>query len=1053
MKASFLKPARIARSLVTVIILTMVQVLSGPFLTSPLLIASTSAATFNSTNLILNWDISSTSSYSGSGSTTLNDLSGNSLNSTLTQVGGAAVPTYTSSAPTYLNFTGNSTVYSHFKSPNVKAYLDQTSASTLQNISLFAWVYPTGNGVILDEVNADNAWQDSQIEMVNGAFQFRVWNSSAITSDTTTPLNYWYYVGLTYNFSTLTLTAYINGQQVGQITNFDRMSPWESNAANTIQYSVGRYDPTNLGSGSAGNFRFGALHIFKSAISQSVIVNNYQAGLSRFGPTIGNPADASIYSNRSNTFSVSPCAGIKSAAACTYRWEESSNNGGTWSPSGSSSTSYTTPIVSTAYNARLYRIYVSDPGAAGDVPAYIRNYTYSAPAILTVTQQPGSDTDTALYFNSSTYVKVADSNEVDFANAFTFQAWIKPEAMSSLGMILNKEDSVEFYINGGYYGIAAQKALNQWGYFQTGVPAVAGEWHHVAFTRAANSTSVSVYLDGYLAWSGVIDVDFTGAPLNTSYPLMIGGRSGSGSGTVIDPSFKGLIDHIAVYSSVRTQAQIQSDMSNYIATDSADLQLYYDFNEGSGTTLYNRKTNSTSASDLILSPTPPIWTDVKEVSTSIDSPYTTVKFPRSYITMSGGWRVPSSVTKVTALVVAGGGAGGSRVGGGGGAGGYVYQGVIALSSNSIESITVGQGGIGTADYAGKNGFNSFLGSKLIAIGGGGGGTSNSNGERTGRAGGSGGGSGDSSGSAGASTQATAGTSTGLGNAGANGEGGGNWSAGGGGGATSTGFNGTNATYPGWGGAGKVETITGTAICYAAGGGGGIYGASGTGASRNNGGRCSGFAATGGSGTISNTVGLSAVANTGSGGGGAGYLDNNAGSDKAGGNGGSGVIIIRWITALAPSYTKPTIAYLNVGMTETFTTNVAQDSATVVLTRTFKWESTTPSANGVYTVIKQGTGAANASFSWVPSDTSTSGSGYLYRLTVIDSDTAGLFITDSSTAFAVINRALVVSGASTIAKTINVARSETFTITLGTATYRPTLSPVIPGITLDTSTAG
>jgi hypothetical protein len=139
------------------------------------------------------------------------------------------------------------------------------------------------------------------------------------------------------------------------------------------------------------------------------------------------------------------------------------------------------------------------------------------------------------------------------------------------------------------------------------------------------------------------------------------------------------------------------------------------------------------------------------------------------------------------------------------------------------------------------------------------------------------------------------------------------------------------------------------------------------------------------------------------------------------------------------------------MTETFTTNVMSDSATVSLTRTFRWESTTTGANGTFSLIKQGTGAANAAFSWIPTDTSTSGSNYLYRLIVTDSDTAGLFITDSSTAFAVINRTLVMTGVSIIKKAINVSRTDTYTVTFGTPSYRVTLTPVISGITLDTST--
>lgn len=758
-----------------------------------------------------------------------------------------------------------------------------------------------------------------------------------------------------------------------------------------------------------------------------------------------------------NTASVSfaTVSGNIADTALTYTVSAVPNTGPTITVTGSGS-----PIAVPGLVLRSnYNVTVSASNAYGSSAA-----TSSTSAAVAL---PGSDTDTALYFDGTDYVKVADSNEVDFTNAFTFQAWVKPETMTSYGMILNKEDSIEFYISGGYYGIAAQKALNQWGYFQTGVPAVVGEWHHIAYTRAANSTTVSVYLDGYLAWSGVIDTDFTSTPLNTSYPLMIGGRSGSASGVTFDPSFKGMIDHVAVYSAVRTQSQIQSDMNSYIAPDATDLLLYYDFNEGTGTTLYNRKSGSTSASDLLFASTSPTWTDVKEVSTPANSPYTIIKFPRTYITVNGGWRVPANVTRVTALVVAGGGGGGSRHAGGGGAGGIGYGASYPVLSNQIYQIQVGRGGagygnIGNAAYvdasgslvASKAGPAGGIGGKgedsvlrlvssstesITALGGGGGSGTGATG-----AGGSGGGSNQSV-VGGTALQYSGPNWVGYGNNGGQGSSGtcaSDWCGGGGGGAGGPGDAGRTGTdKPGNGGEGKSFDISGSLAWYAGGGGGGSK----DGASVATGGL-------GGGGNGGNAaIGQNAVNGTGGGGGGGGFSGS---TDYRGGNGASGVIIIRWITALKPTFTPPSNAYLNVGMTETFTVNVPSDSSTVGLTRTFRWESTTGGSGGTYSLIKQGTGAANAYFAWVPTDTSTSGANYLYRVIVTDSDTAGLFIVETSTAvYAVINRALVVSGTTGIAKTINVAKSETFTITLGTSIYRSVLSPTIPGITLDTSTAG
>jgi hypothetical protein len=88
---------------------------------------------------------------------------------------------------------------------------------------------------------------------------------------------------------------------------------------------------------------------------------------------------------------------------------------------------------------------------------------------------------------------------------------------------------------------------------------------------------------------------------------------------------------------------------------------------------------------------------------------------------TGGWRIPSNVSKIKSLVVGGGGAGGSRAGGGGGAGGYVFDGSLNVNKNETYSVVVGTGGFGSANSAGANGTNSSLGSLRVAIGGGGGG--------------------------------------------------------------------------------------------------------------------------------------------------------------------------------------------------------------------------------------------------------------------------------------------------------------------------------------------
>ena len=185
---------------------------------------------------------------------------------------------------------------------------------------------------------------------------------------------------------------------------------------------------------------------------------------------------------------------------------------------------------------------------------------------------------------------------------------------------------------------------------------------------------------------------------------------------------------------------------------------------------------------------------------------------------------PSYATSVEALVVGGGGAGGYRRGGGGGAGGLVYNAALGVTGGETYTVTVGAGGAASAQagvYGGDGGASSIVGAgvSVTAAGGGAGG----NGELTGTGnllsghdGGSGGGS-SQDGTAGAGT-------SGQGNAGGVGLKKDNnaFYGGGGGGAMAAGasVSSGNTISAGKGGDGREYSISGVATFYAGGGGGG-----------------------------------------------------------------------------------------------------------------------------------------------------------------------------------------------------------------------------------------
>ena len=236
------------------------------------------------------------------------------------------------------------------------------------------------------------------------------------------------------------------------------------------------------------------------------------------------------------------------------------------------------------------------------------------------------------------------------------------------------------------------------------------------------------------------------------------------------------------------------------------------------------------------------------------------------------------------LVVGGGGGGGGQSGGGGG-GGEFRTGSFSVAPDEIFTVTRGAGGGVNGNDRGSNGGTSSLisGSNSVsAFGGGGGGAIQNDGRGNG---------GSGTGSAGgngwkefpAFPSGVAGGNGGSGGAiGGNDRGGG-----GGGGAGGNGTNGVSGNVGGNGGIGNLSAISGTPTYYAGGGGG---------ATANNtilaGGGQGGLGGggKGGFGWDSSTFYATAGApNTGGGGGGA---------DDGPGIGGSGIVIVRYISSAA-----------------------------------------------------------------------------------------------------------------------------------------------------------
>jgi hypothetical protein len=217
---------------------------------------------------ILYWDFSNPISYSGT--TTIFDLENNSNGTIMNSPSSGST-----GCGTFVDFNGTSQYI--YTNTNLGSLFSGVSPNKSEITSIFMWIYPKGDGVILSEVGSVNSlvgWHTSIIEMVSGTLKFGLWSDGSgnvnVTSSIPTPLNNWYYIGMTYNGSTL--TSYVNGVSAGTV-NFNRLTPY--NSGNGLFYLLAHENTTNMGDGGFGDYRVGSLEIYTTSLTSGQTYSNY----------------------------------------------------------------------------------------------------------------------------------------------------------------------------------------------------------------------------------------------------------------------------------------------------------------------------------------------------------------------------------------------------------------------------------------------------------------------------------------------------------------------------------------------------------------------------------------------------------------------------------------------------------------------------------------------------------------------------------------------------------------------------------------------------------
>jgi len=220
-----------------------------------------------SSNLVLYYDPSNSSSYSGSG-TTINDLSGNGLNGTMSNI------TFTSP---YFSFNGTSSQVS--VADNI--LLEPGSGDWTIEFWVNHSVITGASRILIAKTDGGNSadWGYGLRTIANGGTFMEIGNgSTSITSPSSTlSANTWYQVvGVWTNVASNSLALYINGTLIGS----------NSHLFTSIKNTT---SPLYLGSFNGGQFaqwlngRMGVVRMYNSALTGSQVLQNFNADKSKYG--------------------------------------------------------------------------------------------------------------------------------------------------------------------------------------------------------------------------------------------------------------------------------------------------------------------------------------------------------------------------------------------------------------------------------------------------------------------------------------------------------------------------------------------------------------------------------------------------------------------------------------------------------------------------------------------------------------------------------------------------------------------------------------------------
>ncbi|MBF0451146.1 MAG: hypothetical protein HQK75_10615, partial [Candidatus Magnetomorum sp.] len=201
----------------------------------------------------------------------------------------------------------------------------------------------------------------------------------------------------------------------------------------------------------------------------------------------------------------------------------------------------------------------------------------------TVQENPAvSDPENALSFDGSNDFVNAGSN-IHLANqSFTIEFWVTRNSTGTYDLIFSQGTSAtNNNLHMGFRSTNVFTLAFGGNDLDTSATYVAEGWHHWAGTFEASSKKRIIYRDGNIVANDTSSSNFLGTG-----DLILGRYISN------EHYHDGNVDELRIWNTARTQTQIRENMYKTISDPESSLLAYYQFNQSSGTTLYDMSGNN-----------------------------------------------------------------------------------------------------------------------------------------------------------------------------------------------------------------------------------------------------------------------------------------------------------------------------------------------------------------------------------------------------------------------------------------------------------------------------